>query len=101
VKGWGSPTIQGSGWHGKPANGDKLNQAHEELKATGVGLTSALVSDDELRIYPPAEYTPSEPDLVEPMTMTEAMQKYDMAMILKSGKFATRKAYGLALRALG
>ena len=101
VKGWGAPSLQGGGWHGKPALGDKLNQAHEELKATAVGLTSALVSDDELRIYPPAEYTPAEPAETEPMTMKEAMHKYDMAMVFKSGKFATRKAYGLALRALG
>ncbi|MCI0365393.1 MAG: transketolase [Phycisphaerales bacterium] len=101
VKGWGAPVVQGGGWHGKPPTGDKLTQAHEELKATGVGLTSTLVSDDELRIYPPADHTPAQPDIVEPMTMTEAMKKYDMAMTLKAGKFATRKAYGLALRALG
>lgn len=101
VKGWGAPSIQGGGWHGKPASGDKLRQAHDELKATGIGLTSALVSEDELRIYPPAEYKQAESEASEPMTFTEAMQKYDMAMILKAGKFATRKAYGLALRALG
>lgn len=101
VKGWGAAVLQGGGWHGKPATGEKLAQAHEELKATGVGLTSALVSDDELRIYPPAEYSGQEPNIIEAMSMNEAMQKYDMGLILKSGKFATRKAYGLALRALG
>ena len=101
VKGWGSPAMQGGGWHGKPATGDKLAQAHEELKATGVGLTSSLVSDDELRIYPPADHQATEPNVTEPMSMAEAMKAYDMAMILKAGKFATRKAYGLALRALG
>lgn len=101
VKGWGASALQGGGWHGKPATGDKLAQAHDELKATGVGLTSALVSDDELRIYPPADYEQPQLDVTEPMPMNEAMQKYDMGLILKSGKFATRKAYGLALRALG
>jgi transketolase len=101
IKGWGAPVMQGGGWHGKPATGDKLQQAHEELKATGVGLTSALASDDQLKIYPPPEYTQPESVVVEAMSFNDAMQKYDMAMILKSGKFATRKAYGLALRALG
>src|SRR5262245_39826506 len=101
VKGWGAASLQGGGWHGKPATGDKLTGAHEELKATAVGLTSALVSDDELRIYPPPEYSPPEPSVTEPLSMAEAMRKYDMGLILKSGKFATRKAYGLALRALG
>ncbi len=101
VKGWGAACLQGGGWHGKPATGEKLAQAHEELKATGVGLTSALVSDDELRIYPPADYTAAESTATEPMNMKEAMLKYDMGMVFKGGKFATRKAYGLALRALG
>ncbi|HRQ76922.1 MAG TPA: transketolase [Phycisphaerales bacterium] len=100
VKGWGAPTMQGGGWHGKPATGEKLSQAMEELKATGVGLTSALASD-ELRIYPPVEHAPRETRNDEAMSFNDAMKHYDMAMILKSGKFATRKAYGLALRALG
>lgn len=101
VKGWGAASLQGGGWHGKPAAGEKLKKAHEELQATAVGLTSALVSDDALRIYPPPPFTRTEPEIAEPMSFPEAMQKYDMGLIFKSGKFATRKAYGLALRALG
>jgi transketolase len=104
VKGWGAASMQGPGWHGKPA-GNKLAQAREELNATGVSLTSAL-AQDELRIYPPAEAegaaaTGQKPDVNEPASFDEAMKQYDMAMILRSGKFATRKAYGLALRVLG
>ncbi len=101
VKGWGAPCTQGGGWHGKPATGEKLAQAHEQLKETGIGLTSALVAADELSIYPPAEHKPDARESTEPMTMPEAMNAYDMGMTLKTGKFATRKAYGLALRALG
>jgi transketolase len=100
VKGWGAAVMQGGGWHGKPASGEKLQQAHEQLKETGVGLTSALSADD-LSIYPPAEHTAPEAEVTEPMSMNEAMNAYDMGMVLKGGKFATRKAYGLALRALG
>ncbi len=100
VKGWGAPVMQGGGWHGKPATAEKLAQAHEQLKETGVGLTSALSADD-LSIYPPAEHSVGEPEITEPMSMNEAMNAYDMGMVLKGGKFATRKAYGLALRALG
>ena len=100
VKGWGAPAVQGGGWHGKPATGEKLAQAHDQLKETGVTLTSAL-SRDALSIYPPAEAKADEPEIAEPMSMNEAMNAYDMGLILKSGKFATRKAYGLALRALG
>ncbi|TVQ53999.1 MAG: transketolase [Phycisphaerales bacterium] len=100
VKGWGAASLQGGGWHGKPANGDKLSQVHEELTATGVGLTSALASD-ELKIYPPPEHTAPEVKNEEAMSFREAMERYDMAMIYKAGRLATRKAYGLAMRALG
>ena len=100
VKGWGVASMQGEGWHGKPAVGDALEQARAELKETGVGLTSALAGD-ELRIYPPTEHHPSEPVRSQPMSFEQAMKQYDMESIQKSGKLATRKAYGLALRVLG
>lgn len=101
IKGWGAPSMQGGGWHGKPASGDKLATAQEELNATGVSVTSALVSTDELKIYPPPEDSLISPPAGEAMSFEQAMKHYDMGLILKSGKFATRKAYGLALRALG
>ena len=100
VKGWGAPVLQGGGWHGKPVTGEKLDQAHSELNATGVGLTSALAGD-ELRIYPPQEHTAPEPVALPAGTFTEAMKRYDMESTLRAGRFATRKAYGLALRVLG
>jgi len=101
VKGWGAPTVQGAGWHGKPPTGAKLEAAREELNATGVGLTSALAGTDELRIYPPAQFTPRELTTAKPMSFSEAMKKYDFGSTLQAGRFATRKAFGIALRALG
>ena len=100
VKGWGVECLQGGGWHGKPPSGEKLSDAHQQLNATGVGLTSSLVSD-ELKIYPPVPHTPVEIVSTEPIGMSEAMSRYDMQTALKAGRFATRKAYGLALRVLG
>ena len=100
VKGWGASVLQGGGWHGKPASGEKLEQAHTELNATGVGLTSALAGD-ELRIYPPNEHVPAEVVRTAPISFSEAMKKYDMESVLRGGRMATRKAYGLALRVLG
>jgi len=100
VKGWGAAVLQGGGWHGQPVTGEKLEQANSELNATGVGLTSALAGD-ELRIYPPVEHSPPAPVREEPVPFTEAMRRYDMESVLRAGRFATRKAYGLALRVLG
>ncbi|MHC4653092.1 MAG: transketolase, partial [Planctomycetota bacterium] len=100
VKGWGAAVVQGGGWHGKPVTGEKLDQAHSELNATGVGLTSALAGD-ELRIYPPEEHTAPEPVALPTGGFSEAMKRYDMESALRASRFATRKAYGLALRVLG
>jgi transketolase len=100
VKGWGAPVLQGGGWHGKPVTGEKLDQAKSELNATGVGLTSALAGD-ELSIYPPPEHSAAGPVALPAGTFSEAMERYDMKNVLRTGRFATRKAYGLALRVLG
>jgi transketolase len=100
TKGWGAPSLQGGGWHGKPVTGERLEAAKEELNSTSVGLTSTL-SADELRIYPPVEHEPAAVDVTPPLSLDQAMNAYDMGLILKSGRLATRKAYGLALRALG
>lgn len=100
VKGWGAPSLQGQGWHGKPATGNKLETAREELNATRSQYTSALAGD-ELKIYPPGEYSEPQITVAEPPSFAQAMKKYDMEMILRSGKFSTRKAWGVALRALG
>ena len=89
-----------AGWHGKPPAGEKLEQAHAELKSASVSLTSALAGDD-LAIYPPEEEQPVEKVVSQTMAFEEAMKAYDMEMLFRSGKLATRKAYGLALRALG
>jgi len=101
VKGWGAPSLQGAGWHGKPPTGAKLDAARQELNATGVGLTSALAGTDELRIYPPKPLQPREMVVNRPLKFSEAMKKYDFGSTLQAGRFATRKAYGVAIRSLG
>lgn len=101
VKGWGAPSIQGGGWHGKPPTGDRLQTAHEELDAARIGLTTSLASDEQLRIYPPPEYTGSTEEPRDTPSFAEAMRTYDMLTTYQTGKFATRRAFGLALRVLG
>ena len=101
VKGWGSPTMQGNGWHGKPATGDALKKAKAELDERRVELTSALVSTDRFTIEPPPQAPVREFNIAELPLLTETMKKYDMTSVLHTGRLATRRAYGLALRALG
>ncbi len=101
VKGWGSQTVQGGGWHGKPATGDALRRALADLDERRVELTSSLVADDAFTIEPPEAAPEREPRQGELPLMSEAMRAMDMESLLHTGKLATRRAYGIALRALG
>lgn len=101
VKGWGSPTMHGGGWHGKPASGDQLKKALNELEERRVQLTSSLTSTDAFEIQPPPQAAPKEFSQGDMPTLAEAMKQFDMETVLHSGKLATRRAYGIALRALG
>ncbi|MBX3360173.1 MAG: transketolase [Phycisphaeraceae bacterium] len=101
VKGWGSQTVQGGGWHGKPATGDALRRALADLDERRVELTSTLVATDAFEIQPPEEAPDTDPKQGDLPPMGEAMKSMDMESLLHTGKLATRRAYGIALRALG
>ncbi len=101
VKGWGCSSLQGGGWHGKPASGDALEKAYAELNETRIELTSTLAGTDQFTIDPPAQAPDRAVATDELLTLSEAMKDLDMESVLHTGKFATRKAYGVALRALG
>jgi len=101
VKGWGAPSMQGGGWHGKPATGEALEKALSEIAERRIELTSALSGTDEFTIEPPTEAPAPTLNDAELPPLSAAMESMDMGHVLASGKFATRKAYGVALRALG
>lgn len=101
VKGWGAPSMQGGGWHGKPATGDALKKALSELDEKRIELTSSLVSSDQFTIQPPADAPEKESVTKDIPSFSETMKKMDMVSALHTGKMATRRAYGIALRALG
>ena len=101
VKGWGAPSIQGGGWHGKPPTGEALDRALAEIDEKRLELTSSLSSTDGFEIQPPAQAPAGPGELEDLPGFTESMRQYDMESLLHTGKLATRKAYGVALRALG
>lgn len=99
VKGWGSPSQQGEGHHGKPAEGDDLPKALEELDQTARRIGAA--ADQALK---PGLMSPGKPDApkINPvLSFPDAMKKFGQEKALAKGEYATRKAYGIALRALG
>ncbi len=101
VKGWGCPSIQGGGWHGKVPSGDTLQRALTELDEKRLELTSSLNPSDVFEIQPP----PQAPEKPQPAgdlpPLSATMKSMDMETVLHTGRLATRKAYGIALRALG
>ncbi len=101
VKGWGSSVMQGGGWHGRPATGDALKKALAELDEKRVQLTSSLTGADAFEIQPPPQAAPKEVSSADLPSLSQAMKKFDMESLLHTGKLATRRAYGIALRALG
>lgn len=101
TKGWGSPAVQGNGWHGKPPTGEQLKRALADLDERRVELTSALTAADAFTIEPPAEFSPRPGAPAEIPTLSKMMKSMDMEAVLHSGQMATRRAYGIALRALG
>lgn len=101
TKGWGAPSIQGNGWHGKPPTGESLKKALSELDERRVQLTSALSNTDQFTISPPADAKAPVDENPDVGTLSEFMKKNDMESMLQAGTMATRRAYGFALRALG
>ena len=98
-KGWGSPSQQGHGHHGKPASGEDLVKALEELDQTATSLGAA--ADTPLKIGLMSPRKESDAQATTPMTFHQALETFGKADVLEKGKLATRRAYGIALRALG
>jgi transketolase len=101
VKGWGAPSMAGAGWHGKPATGEGLKRALAELNEKRIELTSALSGTDQFMIQPPAEAPEKAGGSLELTGLNRAMKELDMESLLHTGRLATRRAYGIALRQLG
>ncbi len=100
VKGWGSPSLHGGGWHGKPPTGDQLKKALSELEGMRQQLTSSLSSSDSFTIQPPPQAPQKDYATADIPDLVDAMKKQDMGALYNSGNLATRRAYGIALREL-
>ena len=98
-KGWGSASQQGMGHHGKPAEKADLAKAIEELEATGRALGASADTSLKIGMMSPAK--PAAPTITAPLSLTEACKKFGWEKLLAGGSLPTRKAYGVALRALG
>ena len=99
VKGWGAASQQGNGHHGSAPTGDALEQTLQELDTTGKQMGATALVSLKRGLLPGRK--PQKPDVRPPLGFEATMRELGAADALASGKMATRKAYGYALRALG
>src|SRR5690606_24176341 len=93
------PSQQGHGHHGTPATGDKLKKALEELEATARQV--GAIADTALKLDLLPAKKPEPPQVNPAPSFTEAMKQFGFEAVLEKRQYATRRAYGVALRALG
>ena len=99
VKGWASPSQQGHGHHGKAVEGDELAQALADLEQTGRQVGALADSVFSRSVMPIAKPVEAKCDQV--IGLQQACQRYGLTEQFEKGSMATRRAYGLALHALG
>ncbi len=102
VKGWGVQPLQGGNFHGKPLPEADLADAEASLDAMHHQLGTS-----------PAEAATLKPPVIAPATVTggarakplpdfeQALSHVGLQSALEHRKLATRRAYGVALSALG
>ncbi len=99
VKGWGSSAMQDGNLHGQPVKADQLDAVLAELDAKA-GELGAQWTDGDLTI-PAAPDAPAPAEPTGEPNFTEAMKQFGHEAVLAKGKWATRRAYGVALHAIG
>ena len=103
VKGWGVTELQQHTYHGKPLKADQLAQADADLDAKAAELGVAETEDTPaVALSAPSRL--ESPPVSAPITagsFAQALQAVGLEGALEARKLATRRAYGVALAALG
>ena len=100
VKGWGVDLMIGRNYHGKPLTNAELQEACQQLDATGKRLGAASSLTFEPR--EPGRVSPREhakPIVLPPIN--EGLKRAGLEHGLEKKKLATRRAFGAALLCLG
>ncbi len=102
VKGWGVQEFLRSNYHGKPLEESKMAEAMADLdaKAAELGVADMPDLDAAKLTMPPTSSAPSTSPIAAG-SFTDAMTAAGLSSALEKKKFSTRRAYGVALAALG
>ena len=102
VKAWGFSSVLGSDVHGKAVPRSDLDKAMAELDRMGEQVGAAWTEGDlHIPPMPTAQVSHSRGAITHPPTFSEALKRFGREKLLEKGKLAPRKAYGVALQALG
>jgi len=102
VKGWGVKTLYSSNYHGKPLSEEQMDEAMADLDAKAAELGVADLPDaPAIELTTPEPFGPVGEGPVSAGGFSEAMKAAGLESALDKKKLATRRAYGVALLALG
>ena len=103
VKGWGSTELSSKNYHGKPLSQDQVAQALTDLDAVGAKLGVTPDSGaGALAVKAPKEKPAvGTGGVISAGGFAEALTAAGCDKELSNKKLSTRKAYGIALQALG
>ncbi|BAM04051.1 transketolase [Phycisphaera mikurensis] len=99
VKGWGAQSQHGNGHHGTAPTGEALEAALAELDAKHKQLGATADVKLQRDLLPPEKPGPVKREQMP--AFDEACRSFGQEEVLAKGVLATRKAYGISLRALG
>ena len=99
TKGWGAQSQQGNGHHGSAVDEDDLQSVLDELDATGRSLGATADTSLKIPLMSPNKREPAR--IEDAPAFADALKRFGQESVLEKGKMATRKAYGVALRAAG
>ena len=100
-KGWGCKSLQDQSNHGKPVPPDKLEAVMAELEATAAGLGVARGSKERATPRKPVSLPPLAGKAATPVDFAKAVAEAGLTAVVEKGKLSTRRAYGVALLAIG
>ena len=102
VKGWGVKELQASNYHGKPLSAGQIDQAMADFDELAAGLGVADAPDTPaIKVSSPSPVAKPAEGPISAGLFSEAMRKFKLDKQLAERKLATRRAYGVALAAMG
>jgi len=102
VKGWGSSELSSKNYHGKPLSAPQIDQAMADLDALAAKLGAGQANDaSAFACSTPQAQARTAAQTISAGSFAAALKKVGLEKPLQQRNLSTRRAYGVALAALG